>query len=463
MLRKKAMVVVACAALVLNGCGSKNNPGPLNAMVSPAIPPSVQEIPNPLRGQYEDLLEPLFPQVNNAQQRYPAWPASSDASLRVTWRQLQPTDPRTLPPDAPDDRKYDFSVIDDTLNKLAARNMRLTLRVLSYNSCCNSSYQDNTNIEIPDWVRAATSASTNYTAPSNSPTPGVTQVVPNWNDPTYLNGFGDLLAALGRRYDGDERLSVFEFSGYGDFSENHIAYLRDTLGAPGAAPDESVRVLGYYSQFRDQSITKASIQQLVAANVNAFPHTQFVVNPDNPEITRELLADDITKKLVAPVGIRSDCLGVQAPLPAWAESSGSQYVQSNDGVVNAIKQRLASALVITEWCGLPSGTAVVLREGPARRHQVPRVDDLEYQLSGPEFEFGDGSEVVSDLGTGQRLCGLPVLRRSAAGVAVDTGQGGDHRRRVDQLRFGGRHRKLGAQLQVGGFLGNGGSDAARDG
>src|ERR1700722_2940949 len=136
LLRKNAMIlarIVACASLVLNGCGSKTNPGPLNAMVSPAIPPSVQEISNPLRGQYEDLLEPLFPQANNAQQRYPAWPASSDASLRGTWRQLQPIDPRTLPPDAPDDRKYDFSVIDDTLNKMAASNMRMTLRVLSYN------------------------------------------------------------------------------------------------------------------------------------------------------------------------------------------------------------------------------------------------------------------------------------------------------------------------------------------
>ncbi len=88
-------------------------------MVSPATPPSVQEFANPLRGQYEDLLEPLFPQGNPAQRRYPAWPASYDASLRISWRQLQPTDPRTLPPDAPDDRKFDFSAIDDALTKLA--------------------------------------------------------------------------------------------------------------------------------------------------------------------------------------------------------------------------------------------------------------------------------------------------------------------------------------------------------
>ena len=352
-LKISALAIVACVTLVLNGCGHQSNPGPLSAMVSPAIPPTVQDIPNPLRGQYEDQLNPLFPQGNPGQQRYPAWPASYDASLRISWRQLQPADPHTLPPDAPDDRKFDFSVIDDTLTKLANRNMRLTLRVYAYNSCCNDSYSDNTNIAIPDWMRPT---ATSYPGPPNTPKPGVTQVVPNWNDPGYLDAFTQLLAALGRRYDGDERLSVFEFSGYGDFKENGISYLRDVLGAPGAAPDDSVAKLGYYSQLRDQSITIASIRQLVAANVNAFPHTQLVVSPQNSEIVRELLADDVTKKLSAPVGIRSDCLGVQAPLPAWAESSDSQLVGTNDAVVNATKQRLASAPVISEWCRLPNGT-----------------------------------------------------------------------------------------------------------
>jgi hypothetical protein len=366
-LRKSALAVVACTALFLNGCGGHADPGPLNAMVSPAIPPTVQEIPNPLRGQYEDLLEPLFPQGNPAQQRYPAWPASHDASLRISWRQLQPTDPHTLPPDAPDDSKFDFSVIDDALTKLASRDMRLTLRVYAYNSCCNDSNPDNTNIAMPDWMRAT---STSHPGPPNSPTPGVTQVVPNWNDPNYLNVFGQLLAALGRRYDGDERLSVFEFSGYGDFSENHIAYLRDVLNAPGAAPDDSIRTLGYYSQFRDQSITKDSVGQLVTANVNAFPHTQLVVTPQNPEIVRELLADDVTKKLSAPVGIRSDCLGVQAPLPAWAESSdwGRQRDQAAAGL-SAGDHRMVPV-------AQRNRPAVLLRKGPARRHQVSRVVDV---------------------------------------------------------------------------------------
>lgn len=352
--RTGAALLVACAVTLLSGCGGHSEPNPLSPVASPAIPLGVQEVANPLRGQYEDLLMPLFPQGNPAQRRYPPWPASYDASLRVSWRQLQPTDPNTLPPDAPDERKFDFSVIDDALAKLAARNMRLTLRVFAYNSCCDVTYANNTNIAIPDWMRPA---STTYTGAQRYWwTPGVAQVVPNWNDPGYLNAFGQLLAALGRRYDGDERLSVFEFSGYGDFSENHIAYLRDTLGAPGPSPEESIAKLGYYSQFRDQSITKAAIGQLVAANVSAFPHTQLVTSPPNAEIVRELLADDVTKKLSAPVGIRSDCLGVYAPLPVWAESDGSYYVRTKDPLVGQLKDRLASALVITEWCQLPAGT-----------------------------------------------------------------------------------------------------------
>ncbi|OBH92831.1 hypothetical protein [Mycobacterium sp. E2733] len=372
-LSRCAAVIVACAALVLTGCGGHSDPDPLSAVISPAIPLNVQEVANPLRGQYEDLMMPLFPQGNSAQQRYPAWPASYDASLRVSWRQLQPTDPNTLPADAPDDRKFDFSVIDDALAKLESRNMRLTLRVFAYNSCCDATYANNTNIAIPDWMRPA---STSYTGPQRYWwTPGVAHVVPNWNDPAYLNAFGQLLAALGRRYDGDERLSVFEFSGYGDFSENHIAYLRDTLGAPGPPPEDSIAKLGYYSQFRDQSITKAAIGQLVAANVNAFPHTQLVTTALNPEIVRELLADDVAKKVSAPVGIRSDCLGVYAPLPVWAESDGSYYVHTKDPLVGQLKERLASALVITEWCQLPDGTT------PQSYYEKALRDVVKYHVS----------------------------------------------------------------------------------
>jgi len=323
---------------------------PVDTVSSPPIPVTAEELPNPLRGQYEALLLPLFPQGNPAQSGRAEWPRSDDASTRVSWRELQPVDPRTLPPDAPDDRKYDFSAIDKALAELDSRGMRLMLRVLAYNSCCDAVYPDNTNIAVPDWLQRIPDAVTTYAAPS-----GVTQVVPNWNSPDYLAGFEELLAALGRRYDGDERLSVFEFSGYGDFSENHIAYLRDELNAPGPAPGDSVRMLGYYSQYHDQSITAASIRRLVTANVAAFPRTQLVTTPQNPEIVRLMLSDATTAKLAAPVGIRSDCLGVDEPLPAWADDEGSAYVKNADPLVGLIAQRWRTAPVITEWCQLPAG------------------------------------------------------------------------------------------------------------
>jgi hypothetical protein len=350
--------VAACVVAAIAGCGGHTaaHTDPLLAISSPAIPAAAQEIPNPLRGQYEDLLTPLFPQNNPAQRRYPAWPKTYDAGTRVSWRQLQPKDPGTLAPDAPDDQKYDFSVIDDTLAQLASRGVRFMLRVYAYNSCCDTYYPNDTNIAIPDWVRTLPGASTDYPGPpTGSSAPRITQVVPNWDNPNYLGAFEQLLAALGRRYDQDERFSVFEFSGYGDFGEDHIAYLRDALRAPGPAPEDSVAALGYYSQFRDQNITTASIRRLVAAHVNAFPHTQLVVNLPNPEIVRQLLANDVTKKLAAPVGFRSDCLGTLAPLPAWAEDPSSKYVQSKDPLVTELGQRFASVPVITEWCDFTNG------------------------------------------------------------------------------------------------------------
>jgi hypothetical protein len=345
------LVLVCTVLAALSGCGRQGDDGPLRAIANPAIPAIAQEISNPLRGQYEDMLIPLFPQSNSAQQRYPPWPKSYDATLRVSWRELQPSDPRALGPEATDDRKFDFSGIDDALTKAADRKMRLTLRVVAYGSCCGTDYPDNTNIAIPDWVRAMPGASTSYPGPpAGSSTSGVTQVVPNWNDDGYLAAFEQLLAALGRRYDHDERLSVFEFSGYGDFSENHNTYLSTVLGAPGPGPEQSEATLGYFSQWGNQNITKASIARLVAANVNAFPDTQLVVAPQNPEIVRQLLADSLTKKLVAPVGFRSDCLGTYSPLQDWAENSWSHYVMTKDPLVAAFRQRLKSVPVITEWC-----------------------------------------------------------------------------------------------------------------
>ena len=122
-------------------------------------PPSAQEIANPLRGQYEDLLDRCF--------RKPIRRRSGIRLARVVRRHhpgvvAAVTAHRSahVAPDAPDDLKYDFSAIDNALTKLAGRNMRLTLRVVAYNSCCDTVFPNNTNIGIPDWMRSAAPTST---------------------------------------------------------------------------------------------------------------------------------------------------------------------------------------------------------------------------------------------------------------------------------------------------------------
>ncbi|ULE35863.1 hypothetical protein [Mycobacterium sp. IDR2000157661] len=344
------LLVSACAP-----ASTAVGPGTLRVVGSPPIPATVQEFVNPLRGQYENLLTPLFPQGNPAQRGFPAWPGSRDASLRITWAELQPADPRRIRSGTPDDRRFDFRSIDHALAEADKRGMRLTLRIMAYNSCCNATYPRNTNIAVPEWLRTTPGATRTF-PPTRAQK--VVQVVPEWNHPAYLGAVEQLISALGRRYDGDERLSVFEFSGYGDFSENHVAFLRDALNAPGSAPEDSVRALGYYSQYRDQSITAVSIRRLVAAHVSAFPRTQLVVTAQNPEIVRQMLAPKVTASLAAPVGIRSDCLGVYEPLPAWAHEPDSDYVRRKDRLVDELVHRLSTAPVITEWCQLPKGASL---------------------------------------------------------------------------------------------------------
>lgn len=324
------------------------------------LPYSAPDVVNPMRGQFENILTGLFPQSNAEDAGLPDWPGSRDAAIRVTWRSLQPTDPASLPADASDDERYDFSEIDRALDEYGARGMRLSLRIPTYNSCCDPSPPGGVNIAVPDWLAATDGAVERYVLK------GIPQVIPAWNDVAYLDPFEQLLGALGRRYDGDERLAVFEMSGYGDFGENVLPVLRDDLGRPGPSPDESEAVLGYYSEYEDQFITADSATRLVAANLRAFPRTQMVTAPGNAFIVKQLMRDSAALDGVThPVGLRSDCLGVFDTLPDWAANQASQYVRRADPIIDVLTRRLVEAPVMTEWCQLPDGetTAAYYRRG----------------------------------------------------------------------------------------------------
>jgi hypothetical protein len=325
---------------------------PRDAPARSALPYSAPDVVNPMRGQFENILTSLFPQSNDAQAALPDWPGTRDAAIRVTWRSLQPDDPAGVAPDAADDERFDFSQIDRLLDEYGARGMRVSLRITTYDSCCDPSPPNGVNLAVPDWLAARADAVERYDRD------GVQQVIPAWNSATYLGAFEALLGALGRRYDGDERLAIFEMSGYGDFGENVLPVLRDDLGRPGPSSEQSEAALGYLSQYEDQFITAASADRLVAANLRAFPRTQMVAAPGNAYIVEQLMRDSPALAGVAhPVGIRSDCLGVFDTLPTWAIDESSEYVRRGDPIIDVLKDRLRQAPVLTEWCQLPDDVA----------------------------------------------------------------------------------------------------------
>jgi Domain of unknown function (DUF4832) len=341
-------VLAVCALLA--GCGVSGHAAESGEPTG-VIPFSEPDLVNPLRGQYENLATELFPQASPAQRDHQPWPGTADVSLRIDWRTLQPRDPRKLPKDTRDDVKYDFSLLDRALASAHKSGRRVGFRVTAFNSCCETSYPKGIDISVPDWLPAIPGTTRTY------PRNGVKYVIPEWNNKAYLSYFADLLAALGRRYDRDERLAVVEMSGYGDFSENHVAFMRDSLGLPGPAPERSQGALGYFSQYRDQYITKSSITFLVNANLQAFPNTALVTATGNPEITKQLFRDSpLLRGRRKPVGIRADGLGSFDPIPTWAGNEYSRYVQIHDPIVNVVLNRYRTAPIITEWIPDPPPT-----------------------------------------------------------------------------------------------------------
>lgn len=316
------------------------------ATLGTTIPYAAPEIANPSRGQYYNLMTELFPQANLAQHVYASWPASVDTGNRYAWSEIQPTDPRNLPSNATDEQKYDFSVIDRDIAIARSIGAKFHFRIAMFSSCCDSSYPNNVNSNVPTWLRGRNGATSDY---MNN---GVTHVIPNWNNAEYLARVEDLIAALGRRYNKDERVAWYEFSGYGDFSENHNAFMRDTLNLPAVVPEQSIASLGYYSQYQDQYIHKNSIIRLVNATLRAFPDTQIVTTTGNPEIVKQFFRDspELTTNVKKPVGIRGDCLGVFEPVATWAVNQWSWYVNNNDPIIPTVLNRWKTAPVITEWC-----------------------------------------------------------------------------------------------------------------
>ena len=144
------------------------------------------EIANTLRGQYAWL----------GQEPQPGSYKTLDTYYRdqVMWSRIEPTR-----------GTYDWSWFDQGLADAGARGGKFGFRVMAW---CPYCWRDAT----PSWL------------PKQAGT-----TIPDWNSPTFLNAWDDLMKALADRYANDPRLGYVDIGGYGKYGEWHT----DGEGANG--------------------------------------------------------------------------------------------------------------------------------------------------------------------------------------------------------------------------------------
>jgi hypothetical protein len=277
------------------------------------------EIPNPQRGQYLDNLQ-------YEPEGY--WQGTSftvnDYCNRYIWNEIEPTTHGT----------YVFTDIDDDIATAASNGCRFGFRIM---------FASPSSVTVPTWAQST----------------GATQDLdglyfPIWNNATFLGYVQEMIAALGARYDLDERVAWFEVSGYGDWGELHVSDEYQSYGLTGPSAANSIADLGYYQQDNFdtnggnqgvcQVITAANITQILQWNVAAFPNTRLVCVIQNVEFVRQILlgknfsGTTLTGTVpTIPPGLRYDHLSSNAwggpvfgPNSPWG-SSDWYYLNTSTG------------------------------------------------------------------------------------------------------------------------------------
>jgi hypothetical protein len=283
------------------------------------------EFPNPMRGQYEDLLVAEYWQGTS----FPG----TDNYERYIWADIH-TGPNT----------FDFSQIETDMAAAAAVGKRFGMRIMM----ADYPYAN----AVPSWAQNVSGATITTSGSAG------TAVYPNWNDPAYLSILQTLLNALAAQFDLDERLAYFEVSGYGDWSQ-WMCYEEVTYyGLSAPSPAQTLSQLGYYTNTTCDVITMSTITTVLGYHVAAFPNTRLVIASNNPEAVRQLLmgtnfAGESTAATTVPAippGIRNDGLGTESPVPfqMWGYPGGYYY---NTPLSRAYLNNYTKAPWITEWNG----------------------------------------------------------------------------------------------------------------
>lgn len=200
------------------------------------------DLPNPLRGQYRWLgAEPT-----------PATVTSNDLYYRdqVYWGRIEKAD-----------NAWDFSWIETGLAEAGARGGKFGFRVMAYCPGCWMGSRTDLPPVTPAFVPRQAGSD-----------------VPDWNSPSFVAQWRELMAELGRRYGDDPRLGYVDVGGYGAYGEWHV--------------------------WEGERVSDANGLALVDAVASAFPDKHVLLNTMTPvPFTLKALRNHRN------LGLRTDSLG----------------------------------------------------------------------------------------------------------------------------------------------------------
>lgn len=189
---------------------------------------------------------PLHPKAYESGYGKGYHPATRIAYIRVCWKDIEP-----------EDGVYDFSLIDEALERAKAAGQHVMLRLMPHTTRPDQ--------DIPDWLAARI---------PHPERPATERVKESPTHPEFFRRFADVSRKFGERYDGNPQIMAVDIAYTGSWGEGH-----DT----GFFSDELVR-------------------PIVDAYTETFRHTPLIGQSSCYELVRYA-------NLTHPTGFRCDCLG----------------------------------------------------------------------------------------------------------------------------------------------------------
>ena len=249
------------------------------------VPLDAPELVNPLRGLYRWM----------GQEQATLPKLALDAYDRYTWRDLEPSE-----------GDYRFTKLEQDIVQAAREGRKYAFRVRALVSEHSSS--------VPDYLMGRMSRGwwADYNHDGKSDT-----FVPDWKDPVFLDRAASLIAALGKRYDGDARIAWVDIGLYGNWGEWHTSSFH------------------YPSSTGAERGSTATLHRIVDMHVAAFSTTPLLMLTDN--------ADALVYAMQCSprIGWRRDSLG-------W-DTGHFEKIETDPVRWNAVKDRWKTAPVITEF------------------------------------------------------------------------------------------------------------------